>query len=347
MADKLRWGILGTGNIAKTFANALAKCETGDLVACGSRKQETADAFGDEFGIPRRHPTYEDFVADSEIDIAYNSLPNHLHLEWTAKLAEAGTHSLCEKPLTLNHGQAAEMIEAVKQHDVFLMEAFMYRCHPQTAKLVELIRDGALGEVRVIQAHFGYSLEGSDNPYGNIRLMNEVGGGSIMDVGCYTVSACRLIAGAASGLDGAAEPDVVHGVAHIGERGRVDEWATGVLKFPGDLLANVTCGAMCGVGAVVRVWGSGGNLEVPNPWFPGRAQDAEKIILNRNGKDTEEVTVPAHNGLLYTLEADACAKHLADRQAPSPCMTWDDSLGNMRTLDRWRESIGLVFDIEK
>jgi predicted dehydrogenase len=346
MPDQLRWGILGTGTIARKFAEALAKSETGTLVAVGSRTQETADKFADEFGAPRRHGSYEAFVADGEIDAVYNSLPNHLHLEWTTQCAEAGRHVLCEKPLTVNHAEAVQMLDAVKASDVFLMEAFMYRCHPQTAKLVELIRDGALGEVRVIQAHFGYSLAGSDDPYGNIRLQNEVGGGSIMDVGCYTVSACRLIAGAALGQGRSAEPEVVYGTAHIGEVGRVDEWATGALKFANGIVANVTCGAMCAVGAVIRAWGSKGSLEVPNPWFPGRAPDVERILVTRDGKGTEEVTVPSQQGLLYTLEADAVARHLADRQAPWPCMTWEDSLGNMKTLDRWRQSVWLAFDCE-
>ncbi|NCO37597.1 MAG: gfo/Idh/MocA family oxidoreductase [Armatimonadetes bacterium CG_4_10_14_3_um_filter_66_18] len=346
MPNPLRWGILGTGNIARKFAEALAKSETGSLVAVGSRKQETADKFADEFGAPRRHGSYEAFVAEGAVDAVYNSLPNHLHLEWTTKCAEAGKHVLCEKPLTVNHAEAMRMVDAAKASDVFLMEAFMYRCHPQTAKLVELIRDGAVGEVRVIQAHFGYSLAGSANPYGNIRLQNAVGGGAIMDVGCYTVSACRLVAGAALGQSCSAEPEGVSGAAHIGEIGRVDEWATAVLKFPNGILANVTCGALCAVGTVLRVWGSQGSLEVPNPWFPGRAAEVETILLNRDGKETEAVSVPSQQGLLYTLEADAVASHLAERQAPWPCMTWEDSLGNMKALDRWRESSGLAFDCE-
>jgi len=348
MAETLRWGILGTGNIAKSFAQALAKSTTGDLVAVGSRKQETADAFGDKFDVPRRHATYAALVADDEVDAVYNSLPNHLHLEWTVRCAEAGKHILCEKPLTLNHAEAVKLIDAVKQCDVFMMEAFMYRCHPQTARVVELVRDGAVGEVRVIQAHFAYNMGGrGGDPYKNIRLQNEVGGGGIMDVGCYTVSAARLIAGAALGCDGPAEPEAVRGAAHIGEIGRVDEWATAALKFPGGIVANVTCAAMCAVGSVVRVWGSEGHMEIPNPWFPGQAKDIEKIVVTRDGKGVEEVTVPAQTGLLYTIEADTVAQCLAERQAPHPCMTWADSLGNMKTLDRWRESVGLVFDLEK
>ena len=346
MADKLQWGILGTGMIAKAFAKALAKSETGDLLAVGSRNQGVADAFGEDFAVPRRYGSYEELLADSDVRAVYISLPNHLHLEWTVKCGEAGKHVLCEKPLTLNGAEAEEMLRAVEQHDVFLMEAFMYRCHPQTAKLVELLRERTVGDVRLIQAHFGYNLGGRGNPYENIRLRNEVGGGAIMDVGCYTVSMARLVAGAALGQDGPAEPETVDGVAHIGEISRVDEWATAVLRFPGDVLANVSVGNMCSIDSTLRIWGSEGNVQVPNPWFPGRAADTETILVKRDGKDAEEVRVPSHQGRLYTIEADTVARWIPERQAPAPCMTWQDSLGNMRTLDRWRQCVGLTFDPE-
>ena len=168
-----------------------------------------------------------------------------------------------------------------------------------------------------------------------------------MDVGCYTVSMARLVAGVASGLDGPVDPEGVDGLAHIGETSRVDEWATAVLRFPGDILASVNAGCMCSIDATLRIWGSEGNIQVPNPWFPGRAADTEVILVKRDGADLEEVRVPACQGRLYTIEADTVARWVAQRQAPSPCMTWEDSLGNMRTLDRWRESVGLVFDPER
>ena len=347
MEDRLQWGILGTGMIGKVFAKALAKSDTGDLLAVGSRKQGTADAFGGEFAVPRRYGSYEDLLADTDVGAVYVSLPNHMHLEWTAKCAEAGKHVLCEKPLTLNAPEAEDMLRSVGQHDVFLMEAFMYRCHPQTTKLVELVRAGTVGEVRLIQAHFGYNLGGRGSPHENIRMRNEVGGGAIMDVGCYTVSMARLMAGAASDLDQPLEPQAVSGVAHIGEISRVDEWATAVLRFPGDILANVSVGNMCSIDATLRIWGSEGNIQVPNPWFPGRAADTEVIHVKRDGAEVEEVRVPAQQGRLYTIEADTVARWIPQRQAPSPCMTWQDSLGNMRVLDRWRASVGLTFDPEQ
>jgi predicted dehydrogenase len=337
---KLKWGIIGTGGIARQFASGLAEAQTGALYAVGSRAQETADAFGAAFDAPRRYGSYDDLLADDEIDAIYNALPNHMHLEWTLAAARAGKHILCEKPLTINAAETEQMLSAIKEADVFLMEAFMYRCHPQMTKLVELIRDGTIGEVRVIQATFSYDLGGGEAAYNNIRLRNDVCGGSIMDVGCYTISIARLIAGAALGFSAPAEPERLEGVAHIGH-GRVDEWAAAVARFPNDIVASLVCGARARVRSDVHIWGSGGELEVPVPWKPVQG----KIILRRPGKEEQEIEIPSEAGC-YTLEADVVARHLADRQAPYPCMTWQDSLGNMRALDAWRASVGLVFDLE-
>jgi predicted dehydrogenase len=341
MPDKLRWGIIGTGNIARKLADALASSATGDLVAVGSRRQATADAFGADYGGLRCYATYDSLLADPEVDVVYNSLPNHLHLEWTAKAAAAGKHILCEKPLAVNQREAEELIAAVREYDVFMLEAFMYRCHPQTAKLVELIAAGAIGEVRLIQAHFSYNM---GQQLDNIRLQHGAAGGGIMDVGCYTVSMSRLLAGAALGLTGPAEPEVVHGVGHIGADSRVDEWSTAVLRFPDDIVANVSCGTQVAVDNTLRIWGSDGHIMVPNPWFPGETNETATILVNRGG-DSETVCAPGP-APLYTIEVDTVAAHLADRQAPAPCMTWDDSIGNMRTLDRWRVGVGLRFENE-
>lgn len=338
MSDKkLRWGIIGTGGIAKKLAQAVGQSRTGLLVAVGSRSQETADAFGEEFGVERRYASYDELIADPGVEVVYNSLPNHMHAEWTIKCAQAGKHVLCEKPLASNIGQAMALIEAVRHGDVFMLEAFMYRCHPQTAKLVELVRAGAIGEVRIIQANFSYDMGVS---LGNIRQQNGAAGGGVMDVGCYTMSMARLIAGAALGQD-VAEPIEVKGCAHIGAESRVDEWATAAVRFPGGIVANLACGSRCAVQGSARIWGSEGSIEVPNPWFPSEGE----IIVTRTGTEPEKIAVPAELPL-YAIEVDKVAEHLAARQAPSPCMTWEDSLGQQRALDMWRESIGLVFDEE-
>ncbi len=336
---KLAWGILGTGRIARTLAKALATCQSGQLVAVGSRSLDSANRFADEFGAPRRYGSYEALLADPGVEAVYIALPNHLHAPWTIRCAEAGKHILCEKPLASNLGEAMVAVEAARQHGVFLMEAFMYRCHPQTARLAELIRGGAIGQVRVIQADFSFDMKGRSE---DIRLVSAMAGGGIMDVGCYCTSMSRLIAGAALGRD-IAEPLEVKGCAHL-ESG-VDVWASAVCRFPGDIVATLTCGMRAHVASNVSVWGSEGHIVVANPWFPG--ERGSEILVYHDGQPEPERVVAECDSPLYSIEVDTVARHLADRQAPPPCMTWADSLGNMQTLDRWRRDVGLVFANEK
>ena len=203
MEKKLAWGILGTGLIAKIMAKGLNASSTGQLAAVASRNKDSANRFGDEFKVPRRYGSYAELLADKTIDVVYISLPNSLHAEWAIRCAEAGKHILCEKPLTSNHAEAVKVIEACRRHDVFLLEAFMYRCHPHAAKVFELVKSGAIGDVRLIQSSLCFPL--GDHP-DNIRCLASCSGGSIMDVGCYSMSMARLIAGAALGLNGPAEP---------------------------------------------------------------------------------------------------------------------------------------------
>ena len=157
---KLAWGIIGTGNIAHKFANGAVASATGALLAVASRTQTSADRFGDEFGIPRRYDSYEALLADPDVQAVYVSLPNHLHVEWSVRCAEAGKHVLCEKPMALNAAQAELAFAAARKNDVFFMEAFMYRCHPQIAKLVELLKAGIVGDVRIIESYFAYNMGG-------------------------------------------------------------------------------------------------------------------------------------------------------------------------------------------
>jgi len=342
VSPRLRWGILGTGGIARAFAKAVPRSQTGELLAVGSRAIESANKFADEHAIPRRYGGYEGLLADPDVDAVYIALPNHLHALWIIRCAEAGKHILCEKPLTTNASEAMTAIEAARRHDVFLMEAFMYRCHPQTAHLAQLVREGAIGKVRIIQAHFSFNMRGLRLE--NIRQQTAAAGGGIMDVGCYCASLARLVAGAALGQD-FAEPIEVKGCGYIGAESRVDEWATAVLRFPGDIVANLTTGIQVAVDSALRVWGSEGHIIAPNPWFPSEKDNV--IQVYRDGeKEPREVRVDA-DAPLYAIEADIVARNLAARQAPAPCMTWEDSLSNMRTLDRWRKEIGLMFDVEK
>ncbi|HEX9597610.1 MAG TPA: Gfo/Idh/MocA family oxidoreductase, partial [Anaerolineales bacterium] len=149
----LAWGILGTGKIAGTFARQLPGSQTSKLLGVASRNLESAARFAAAYAVPRPYDSYDALLADPEIDAVYISLPNHLHARWTVRCAEAGKHILCEKPLATNYAEAMTAVEAARANGVFLMEAFMYRCHPQTAKLVELVSSGAIGEVRLIQAN--------------------------------------------------------------------------------------------------------------------------------------------------------------------------------------------------
>ena len=341
MTEKLTWGILGTGTIAGTFARGLTSSQTGELLAVGSRTQASANAFGEKWNIVHRHGSYEALLADKDVQAIYISTPHPLHAEWAIKAAEAGKHVLCEKPIGLNAAEAMAIIEAARRNDVFLMEAFMYRCHPQTAKLVELIRSGTIGEVRAIQATFSFAT----NFNLESRLLNNaLGGGGILDVGGYCTSMARLIAGAATG-ESFANPIHVAGTAHIGSLSRVDEYATALLTFPGDILAQLLTGVQLRAEDEVRILGTQGSIYVPVPWLPARNDGTSTIIVNKYAEmQAQEISIE-NEASLYTYEADTVARYIDARQAPA--MSWDDTLGNMQTLDRWRQAIGLIYDAER
>ncbi|NLX23022.1 MAG: Gfo/Idh/MocA family oxidoreductase [Phycisphaerae bacterium] len=342
MSENLAWGILGTGRIAGIFAKGLARSRTGRLVAVGSRSEGSAERFGQEFGVPRRHASYSALLADLEVEAVYISTPHPMHAEWAIRAAEAGKHVLCEKPLTLNHAEAMAVIEAARRADVFLMEAFMYRCHPQTARLVELIRKKAIGEVRVIQATFSFH---SIFDAASRIFSNELGGGGILDVGCYCTSMARLIAGAATGRD-FAEPIELKATGQLCPTG-VDAYTVATLRFPGGILASLATGIEVDQESVVRVFGTEGSIVIPVPWIPTPQGGSSRILVQRKGEATPgEIVVEDTRGL-YALEADAVAEHLARRDPPSPLMSWDDTLGNMRALDWWRATIGVMYESER
>jgi predicted dehydrogenase/aryl-alcohol dehydrogenase-like predicted oxidoreductase len=337
----LAWGILGTGSIAKVFARGVAGSETGRLVAVGSRERATAERFGEEFGIPRRHASYDALLADPEVQAVYIATPHPFHAEWSIKAAEAGKHILCEKPLTINQPQTMAVIEAAQRHDVFLMEAFMYRCHPQTIRLTELIRDGAIGDVRMIFATFSYDAD----PNVESRIYDQsYGGGGILDVGCYPMSMARLIAGVAIGQR-IAEPMEVTGCGQLGSESRVDEYAIASVRFPGGILAQLATGVHAQGENIVRIVGSTGTIVVPDPWVPSPHGGVTRIIVERHNDEARQEIVIEASKDLYAFEADTVAAHLGERRAPE--MSWDDTLGNMAALDRWRAAIGLTYDIEQ
>jgi predicted dehydrogenase/diketogulonate reductase-like aldo/keto reductase len=339
---KLRWGLLAAGNIAKAFARGVQHSKTGLLVAVGARTLDSANKFADEFGVPRRHGSYDALLADPEVDAVYISTPHPHHAEWAIKAAEAGKHILCEKPLTLNYPQAMAVIEAAREHDVFLMEAFMYRCHPQTAKLVALIKEDIVGEVALIDAKIGFRARFDPE---HRLFSNALGGGGILDVGCYPVSMARLVAGAALGRD-FADPVKVTGVGKLNAITGSDDYAIGSLLFEGGIVAQVSTSVTLNQRWAVQIFGSEGSILVTSPWIPSRSGGTSDIVIYRNGEPPRVVEVQTDEWL-YGIEADTVALNIDKRQAPSPAMSWDDTLGNMRTLDQWRAAIGLTYAQEK
>lgn len=344
MQKPLKWGIIGCGKIAQAFANGLNKGNAGKLAAVASRSIETARAFAKEHGGVRAHGSYDAILADREVDIIYICTPHPYHAEWAIKAADAGKHVLCEKPMAVNFAEAMIMAEAAKRNKVFLMEAFMYRHHPQTIKLAELVRDKAVGEVRIIQASFGFG-GGYETDLNSRLFASSLAGGGILDVGCYPVSMARLIAGAAEGKP-FADPIEVRGTAKIGAQSRVDEWAVADMRFGSGILAQLATGVRVTLENRVVVYGAEGSIIVPMPWTADRANAAAgKIIVNRKGKEPETIEVPA-SATAFTLEAENAARAVLSGQVSSLLMSPEDSLGNMKALDQWRENAVLTYDCE-
>ncbi len=343
----INWGIIGPGNIARVFCNGLRFSKTGKATAVASRERAKAEKFAELFSIATIHDSYESLLSDATIDAVYVSTIHPAHLECVIKVAEAGKHILVEKPMGMNAGEVSQMIEAARANDVFLMEAFMYRCHPQMQRMADLIQEGAIGDVRVVRSAFGYHA--SFNP--DSRAYNhDLAGGGIMDVGCYPASAARRVAGAASGqifLD----PIEVKASGVIGESG-VDYYASATLRFENDVVAQISTAIACNITAEITAFGAEGILTIPNPWLPSTpcrsAREAlplntpipsSEIHLTRKG-ETEVIVIDVDRDL-FTYEADTVADHITGRQAPA--MSWADSKGNIRLLDEWRAQIGLSY----
>jgi predicted dehydrogenase/aryl-alcohol dehydrogenase-like predicted oxidoreductase len=335
--DKIRWGILGTGNIASRFASQLPSSSTGVLAAVGSRSQASADEFGDKYSIPNRHASYEELLADDTVDAVYIATPHPLHPEWAIKTAEAGKHVLCEKPLAINRSWAAAMIEAAVRNDVFLMEAYMYRCLPQTQLVAQLVRDGEIGTVHQIQASFAFQAQFRAE---SRIFADELAGGGILDVGGYPVSYARLIAGAAIGKP-FANPAAVTAAGKVGETG-ADEWAVATLFFDSGLTAQVQTGVRLKDEPLVKIFGSDGYLVVEDPWFGGDGKPTH-VTVHKIGQEPRDIS--AEPAFIYAAEADAVAAGIEARQAPE--MSWADTLGNLEVQDEWRKLIGQQYASER
>jgi D-xylose 1-dehydrogenase (NADP+, D-xylono-1,5-lactone-forming) len=305
-----RWGLLSTADINDKFIAGVAESRESTVLAVASRDAARAERYAADRGIPRAYGSYDELLSDPDIDAVYISLPNSLHLEWTARALEAGKHVLCEKPLSRRAADVAAAFDLAERHGRLLMEAFMYRHHPQTARLVELVRSGAIGRLRVIRASFSFHAR---DP-ADVRLSLRMDGGSLMDVGCYCVSAARLLAG---------EPEVVSGAQVVGGDG-IDITFAGWMRFPGHVLAHFDSGIVCDDRFDLEVVGEDASLHVRDPWHclrPG--------IELRREHDVELIEIPPANP--YGLEADNLAA--AIRGAEHPLLGRDDAVGQASAIE--------------
>jgi predicted dehydrogenase len=339
MPTQLRWGILGTGNIARQFAAGLNASRRGRPTAVGSRSAEAAREFARSFAISTAHAPYDKLIVDPQVDAVYISLPNSLHCQWTLAALAAGKHVLCEKPLALDSQQARRMFDAAKSSGKILMEAFMYRCHPQTLAVLEALGAGAIGQLQHIRASFCYRARRIE---GNVRFVRELGGGSLMDVGCYCTSFIRLLA--------AAEPVSLQVSGRLHPAG-VDDMAAGTMTFAGGIIGSFACGMSLHADNTAYLCGSDGYMEIPVPWKPP-AQQAQFVITrgipprmdNPNatpGSPPRDVHRVDAGGDLYGVEADDFAATVLDDRPPR--IDRAESLGNMLVLDELRRQIGLNF----
>ena len=346
MAARLRFGVLGTGNIAKQFAEGVAGSRRSEVTAVGSRAAESAAAFGAKFGIAARHGSYDALLADPNVDAIYNSLPNSLHHAWTIKALRAGKHVLCEKPLAVTAAEAEAMFDEAERAGRVLVEAFMYRAHPMMREVVAQVRRGAIGRLKLIRASFCYNTTNLD---ANVRFRPDLAGGALMDIGCYCVDFAGLIADA--------EPTDVHVNAHLHAKG-VDDYAAGTIAFANGVVANFACGMTVQGNNAVMICGDAGYIEVPVPWKPPVSgakyiikgqippkQDQPGSTAVKPAAPTPSPTGEEHSvdaGMpLYGLEADAFAEAVLD--GTTPWITRADSLRTARILDELRRQAGLAY----
>jgi D-xylose 1-dehydrogenase (NADP+, D-xylono-1,5-lactone-forming) len=283
VAEPVRWGIISTADINRKVIPGAQASPKVDLVGVASRTQERAESYARDWDIPRAYGSYEDLLADPDIEAVYISLPNTMHCEWSIRSVEAGKHVLCEKPMSRSVAEVTEAFDAAERAGRLLSEAFMYRHNPQTARLKALVDDGAIGELRLVRAAFSYGLYDEDN----IRLRTDVEGGALMDVGCYCVSGARLLAG---------EPETVYGKAWFGPSGT--DWVFGAtLGFPGNVVATFDCGTAMPERDELEAVGSEGSLFLDDPWHC-----TEPVIELRRDGDVERIELePADS---YRLELE-------------------------------------------
>lgn len=311
---RVRWGVMGTANIGRAAVNpAIQASSNGALVAIASRDADRARDFAEAHSIPRAYGSYEALLEDEAVDAVYIPLPNSLHREWTIRAVVAGKHVLCEKPLALDAAECLEMDDAAHENGVKLMEAFMYRFHPRSERVVEMVRNGDIGTLKAIRSAFTFRLNRSDN----IRLDPDLGGGALMDVGCYCVNVSRTIAGE--------EPEEVQATAQWTERG-VDDFLAGMLHFPGGVVAHFDCALTMERCESYEVAGTEGYIKVPASFLPG-TDDAE-IHHVRGARDSRSHTIDGVDEYRCMVEHFAdCV--LNDREPRYPA---SEAAANMRVI---------------
>jgi D-xylose 1-dehydrogenase (NADP+, D-xylono-1,5-lactone-forming) len=311
MKKILNWGLLSTAKINGALIKPLRASKRTELLGAASRSISSAEAYAREWDIPRAYGSYEAMLADPEIDVIYNSLPNHLHAEWTIKALRAGKHVLCEKPFALTLDEVDAMIAASKETGMVLAEAFMYRHHPQTLKVKELVDSGALGKLQLIKGAFTFTL----NREGNYRNFKEMGGGSLWDVGCYPISYARMLTGL--------EPVEVSGWQVTGREGS-DESFFGQLRFENGVHAQFDCGFTSPFRSYMEIIGSDAVLNIPTPFKPGVKSE---ITLTR-GDTVETIKIKGQELYLGEVE-DMCDAILLGK--PSR-ISLADSRGNIAAI---------------
>ena len=314
---KVRWGILSTANIGiEKVIPAMQQGEHCEIVALASRNLETALEKTRQLAIPKAYGSYEELLADSQVEAIYNPLPNNLHLEWSIKALEAGKHVLCEKPLTMSAIQAQELLDTARKYpQLKIMEAFMYRFHPQWQRARQLVSSGKLGSLRTIQSFFSYYLE---DPH-NIRNLPEAGGGGLMDIGCYNISLSRFIF--------EAEPQRVMGMVEYDARFKTDRLASGILDFGNGNSATFTCSTQLANYQRVNIFGTKGRIEIEIPFNAPNDQPCRMWFQNETG--IEEIILAKCDQ--YTIQGDLFSQAiLDDTPVPTPLT---DGVANMAVIE--------------
>jgi predicted dehydrogenase len=331
----LQLGILGTGNIARQFAQGLAGAQRCQAAAVASRQAEQANQFAQTHGINRAYGDYAALLEDPAVEAIYLALPNHAHYRWTMQALEAGKHVLCEKPLAPRLHEAEAMFEQARAYDRHLVEGFMYQSHPQTRQMLDAVRAGQIGDLKMIRTSFCIRTRTIE---GNVRFDPAMAGGSLMDVGCYCLSFSRLIAGE--------EPAESHITGHLHASG-VDQAATGTLTFPSGVLANFACGLTVQGDNRAIIQGTEGYIEAGWPWKPqGSVQyTIARMTPPKQDAGRQAASGPAHYTVeadrpLFALEADDFAATVQDGAAPR--VSEAHTLGNVALLEQFRQAMGLT-----